>query len=173
MLQRVFFLACMVALAQAQKHIVYYNAADECKNELCWQCVSPLHLSIHTCCLNRKSSPIQVPHSLLARRHSFNRRCCLLQLFVFDVRHPNASSLPLCHAAALSIFFIIACQFCLCCILRPFTSATPVSFLQRCAATCSSLLRLFLAGITLPTRCCSRSSRILYVPSFAFQCCCF
>jgi hypothetical protein len=34
---RVLLVACMLALAQAQKHIEYYNASDECKNELCWQ----------------------------------------------------------------------------------------------------------------------------------------
>jgi hypothetical protein len=42
MLQRALLLACLIAMAQAQvKHIKYYNPSDECKNEMCWQCVCP------------------------------------------------------------------------------------------------------------------------------------
>ena len=48
MLTRSLLLACLLAVAHAQaaQHRVWYNSADECKNELCWQCVCPLRISI-------------------------------------------------------------------------------------------------------------------------------
>jgi hypothetical protein len=80
MLHRVFLIACILAMAQAQGHRVWYNSADECKNELCWQCGFPFQInrSPHTHHIIITSLRYLIPFWLVAVLLIVVAVCCKL-----------------------------------------------------------------------------------------------